>query len=291
MREPRQKQSMPDPSSLTPDQIRTMSYNELVALVRETNRFPGGRRSIHRIASRLMLTSSSRVLEIGCATGSTAIELKRLVGCDIYAVDINPVAIAEAQRRADVENLAIDFATADAADIPKPDQSFDIIICGNVTALIDDKAKAVAEYDRVLKSGGVIVAAPMYYLEPPSTQLIADVRAAVQVDLPIAYREEALDFYFQLGFETYDVIDYAFDEVSQEHVDSVVSGLLASPHLDALQPASAEALRNVYANYMHLFRRNLALMGFSILFLRKTHFVEDEELFTAHEVAKAGLNP
>ena len=271
-------------AQLTPTDIRAMNYNDLIALVRETNRIPGGRRTVHLIASRLMLTRESKVLEIGCATGSTTIELARLTGCKISAIDLNPTSIAEAKRRATLLGVDIDVKVADALAVPEPDASFDALICGNVTALINDKAKAVREYDRLLKEGGMLIAVPMYYVTQPSNDLVNKVRRAIQVDIPIHDREQALELYLNLGFEVYDILDFAFDDIPLERVKNVSRDILAREHLSGLMPQTRETLEDVYMEYMELFRNNLALMGYSVMLLRKTAFVEDPELFTARPV-------
>jgi ubiquinone/menaquinone biosynthesis C-methylase UbiE len=276
-------------SSLTEADIGAMSYNDLIGLVQETNRLPGGRRSVHLIASRLMLHRESRVLEIGCATGSTAIELSRLAGCCPTAIDINSRSIAEARHRARKVGADVKFMVADATDVPLPDASFDVVICGNVTALVSDKLAMVAEYRRLLREGGVLVAAPMYYVRPPPKTLVERVRAAIRVNIPVLYRDDALRFFLALGFETYDLLDFEFDDVSQQRVDQVCDEVLAREHLRLLPTRTKRALDKTYSEYMALFRENMTLLGFTILFLRKTHFVEDSELFTAHPVRGPSL--
>ena len=76
----------------TVEQIRAMSYNELIGLVRETNRTPGGNRAIAAIARRLFVDARSTVLDIGTSTGSTALELTRLTGCAVVGIDKNEAA-------------------------------------------------------------------------------------------------------------------------------------------------------------------------------------------------------
>jgi SAM-dependent methyltransferase len=276
-------------SSLTEADIAAMSYNDLIGLVQETNRLPGGRRSIHLIASRLMLHRDSRVLEIGCATGSTAIELSRLTGCCPTAIDINPRSIAEARHRALEVGATVKFMVADATNVPLPDASFDVVICGNVTALVSDKLAMVAEYRRLLREGGVLVAAPMYYVRPPPEALVERVRAAIQVNIPVLYRDDALRFFLALGFETYDLEDFEFDDIPQQRVDQVCDEVLAREHLKSLPAATKRALDTTYSEYMALFRENMTMLGFTIMFLRKTRFVEDSELFTAHPVRRSPL--
>jgi len=274
----------PDIAQLSAEDIRAMRYNDLIGLVRETNRFPGGRISLHRIASRLMLTPQTRLLEIGCATGSTSIELSRLVGLTPTAVDLNPRSLIEARRRAEEVGAHVEFVQADATKLPFEDGSFDVVICGNVTALIDDKNAAVAEYKRVLSEGGFLVAAPMYYRNPPATSLVDRVRAAIQVDIPVLDRDDALAFFYQIGLEAYDEVDFAFDDIPVASVNDFCRDILGRKHLRALSDSALEALREVYTSQMLLFRDNMAILGYTIIFLRKTRFIEDPELFVAREV-------
>ena len=101
-----------------------MSYNDLIGLVRETNRPPGGIKVLEAIASRLLLGPNKHLLEIGCATGWTSIELGLLTGCRITAIDLNPASVAEARRRADRAGLTnVEFEVADASDLPPPKAS------------------------------------------------------------------------------------------------------------------------------------------------------------------------
>jgi ubiquinone/menaquinone biosynthesis C-methylase UbiE len=268
-------------AALTTESILAMSYNELIALVRETNRFPGGRRSVLQIVQRLMLNRDSRLLEIGCATGSTSIEISRIVGCRPTAIDINPDSITEAKRRAEEVEANVDFIVADATQLPMLDGAFDVTICGNVTALVDDKSAAVSEYIRVLREGGILVAAPLYYVRPPPDELVDQVREAIQVNIPILYRKDALEFFYGIGLEVYDELDFEFDHIQEEIVETFCHHILNREHLKALNSAAKQTLDERYREYMMLFRENMEYLGFTILFLRKTRFIEDPELFTA----------
>ena len=267
--------------------INSMSYNELIGLVRETNRTPGGNRSIHRVASRCFLDRTSRVLEIGTSTGSTAIELGSLVGCEVIGIDVNSQSINEASRRAGLEGLTrVRFQQADATRLPFEDESFDLVFCGNVTSLIRDRHAALNEYQRVVRSGGYVAAIPLYYIETPPATLVDEVRRAIQVDIPVHHKAQATQFYCDSAqLELYDAFDYRFDTITEERVSSFCDEILLRPHLATLSEVARIALRDLYTRYMLLFRRNLSLMGFTIMILRKTGFKPDPELFTSREVA------
>jgi SAM-dependent methyltransferase len=267
-----------------------MSYNELIGLVRETNRPPGGMISLQVLAQRLHLNPSTRVMEIGCATGWTALELGQLTGCKIYAIDINEESINEARQRARNRGLDnVEFHVADAAKVPLPDGWADVVFCGNVTALVSDPERVIAEYKRVLKPGGFLVAIPMYYRTKPSDELVKEVREAIQVNIPVLYRDTALEFYQSFGLETFEAHDFAFDERSEADVEAFVSSILRRPHLGALTPEEQGELATTYGRHMQLFRRNLAIMGYTVLLLRKPYDDEDPELFTARQVPEPAL--
>jgi SAM-dependent methyltransferase len=278
---------MTDLSTLTPEDIKRMSYNELIGVVRETNRPPGGRRSITQIANSCFLRRESRVLEIGCSTGTTAIELARLVGCEITGIDINEISLTEARGRADAHRLKnVKFEKLDATRLPFPDESFDLVFCGNVTSLVDDKDAAFREYRRVTRFGGFIAAIPMYYVETPPQPMVDRVRKAIQVNIPIAYRDDAVRFYMADDFELFDAIDFHFAKLKPEEVQSFCREILARPHLASLPTATRSTLEAIYAEQMELFRENLSHMGFTILLLRKTALKEDQELFVASVVGR-----
>ncbi|MEV5954543.1 class I SAM-dependent methyltransferase [Streptomyces sp. NPDC051987] len=272
---------------LTAQQIRAMNYNELISVVRETNRPPGGVKTISHLAVGAHLDKDSHVLEIGTSTGITAIELARLVGCRVTAIDINERSIAEARRRA--ESLGVDhlitFEVNDATATGYPDDTFDLVFCGNVTSLIPDRAKALAEYSRVVKPGGFIAAIPMYYVKQPSEQLLADVTAAIQVTVEPLDESYWLDFFLGDGRIPFSRAQYTFDWISDEVVDSFVRDILARPHLDELSAEAREVLAEQYAVYMRLFRDNLAQMGYTELLVRcEADELGEPELFDSSPV-------
>jgi ubiquinone/menaquinone biosynthesis C-methylase UbiE len=110
------------------------------------------RQAARRIAAHL--NSGPRVLEIAPGPGYLAIELARLTGGSVTAVDISRsfVRIAEDNaRRADVR---VGFEVGDAADLPFPDDQFDFIVCRAAFKNFSRPLVALNEMHRVLKPGG-----------------------------------------------------------------------------------------------------------------------------------------
>lgn len=263
--------------------IEKMDYNQLIGLVRETNRTPGGYKSLARIAQNSFLKPDSRVLEIGTSTGITSIELASTVGCKLNAIDINPVSIEEAKARAKrkgVDHL-IDFEIQDATNTTFADGTFDMVFCGNVTSLISNREKAFQEYNRVLKEGKCLAAIPMYYIKQPSEKLLDDVRAAIQVNIIPWDKKYWFDFFTQGTLDLVWYENYKFDYIEDAEIEKFTDDILSREHLKELNKDAYETLVKKYKEYMFLFRDNLSHMGYSLMLLRKEDKAIDPELFTS----------
>src|SRR5215475_8531582 len=98
------------------------SYDLLVCMVTL-----GRERSLRqRMLHPARLQVGEAVLDVGCGTGSLAIEAKRAVrsGGLVHGVDASPEMIARAHRKARKAGLDIAFATAPAQALPFPDGRF-----------------------------------------------------------------------------------------------------------------------------------------------------------------------
>lgn len=279
-----------DFASLRAADVEAMSYNELIGIVRETNRIPGGSATVHAIANRCHVSESDCVLDIGTSTGSTAIELGLLTGCHVVGVDLNETSLAEAARRAERSGAkTVEFRRGDATELDLADASMDVVICGNVTSLVSDRARALGEYRRVVRPNGFVVSVPMYYVDEPSEDLVQRVRDAIQVPITPQFRREATDLYLSPELELLDELDFRFDWIEDAGVDRFCDDILGRPHLDELAPDARTALSGAYRAAMHLFRDNLALMGFTIMVFRKSADRVDPELFTATSTDRSSV--
>ena len=104
-----------------------------------------------------------RVLDAGCGTGRTAIELAQR-GIEIVGVDLDAVMLQQARAKAP----QLDWRLGDLSVIAL-DKSFDLIVmAGNVMIYLTPgtEAATVANMARHLKPGGLLVAA--FELTPPS---------------------------------------------------------------------------------------------------------------------------
>lgn len=106
--------------------------------------------------ARLHLGES--VLDVGCGTGTLALEASQHVGKTGRVSGIDPSAplLAGARRKAKRASLPIDFQNGQIEHIPFPDQSFDVVLSTFVLHHVPDdlKRQGLAEIVRVLKPEG-----------------------------------------------------------------------------------------------------------------------------------------
>lgn len=274
---------------LTKEDIKNMSYNEMIGLVRETNRTPGGLNTIKTVSRMLNLNNSTKILDIGTSTGHTALEFGRLLNCEVIGIDINDESIKTATERCRRFKLdKVKFQLDDATSMSFDNGIFDVVFAGNVTSLVSNRESALNEYWRVLKPNGYLVAVPMYYLETPSDDLIENVRKAIQVNIKAQYKEDWQNFFLRENDEVFEAIDFKFKKCSDEEIDSFCKNILSREHLKLLSNDSMQELKERYYKYMHLFNENNSHMGFTIYIIRRkeSDIFNDPELYHSERIEK-----
>jgi SAM-dependent methyltransferase len=264
----------------TDPSVEDLTYMDLIGLVGETNRPPGGLDSVLRFVDDTALTDDDDVLEIGTSTGFTAIELARLIGCSVTGIDLNEESLAEARDRAETLGVSdtVTFERADATDLPYPEESFDVVCIGNVTAYVGDREAAVAEAERVLMPGGFFVAIPMYYHRDPSPDLLDAVGSAVGADIERTDKEYWLDLFEAGDLRRRAVSDFEFEFVPESRVEQYVDGVLDRADLSGFTAAERDRIAERYRSYLLLFRENLQHLRHSVVVYRK-ETVWERELF------------
>jgi SAM-dependent methyltransferase len=122
---------------------------------------PGGERLTRRLAELAGIGPRSRVLDVACGHGTTALLLAREFGCDVVGVDLGARAIeqaAAAARAAGLDRRA-SFLVGDAEALPVADSSFDVVLSECSLCTFPDKQRAVAEMTRAVRPGGVVAIA------------------------------------------------------------------------------------------------------------------------------------
>ena len=94
-------------------------------------------------------------LDIGCGEGFNTRQLARL-GARMQAIDIAPTFVRHAQETEQTEPLGIEYAVADATDMPFASSSFDFATAFMSMMDMADHGAALCEAARVLRPGGFL---------------------------------------------------------------------------------------------------------------------------------------
>jgi ubiquinone/menaquinone biosynthesis C-methylase UbiE len=107
---------------------------------------------------RIGIKPGSRVLDVACGTGNTALPAAR-AGASVTGVDIATNLLEQARKRAAAEGLEIRFDEGDAEQLPCPDQAFDVVLTMFGAMFAPRPQVVAAELIRVCKPGGLIAMA------------------------------------------------------------------------------------------------------------------------------------
>jgi len=116
------------------------------------------------------LPSAPEIIDIGCGPGMQTLELARLSGGQVTALDNHPPFLEHLKRDAAAAGLtgAITTLEGDMAALPFPALSFDLIWCEGAIFIIGFEA-GLRYWQRFLRPGGSIVVSEMVWLRdnPP----------------------------------------------------------------------------------------------------------------------------
>lgn len=99
-------------------------------------------------------------LDVGCTLGFYTFPASSIVGESglVIALDINPELIERVSRKAERSAFGnVETLVADACETGLPSESVDIVFLHLVLHDIDDKPRAIREFDRVLRPRGRLV--------------------------------------------------------------------------------------------------------------------------------------
>lgn len=134
------------------------------------------------------LVPGQRVLDVGCGSGDL---LAHLGDLRLSAAGIDPAPGMVTRARGVAP--AADIRSAEAADLPWDDDTFDLAIAVNALHLADEAAPALAEMSRVVVPGGHVAIVTWADRQHNDVDVIARALAADDGDEPVPDDEPAHD--------------------------------------------------------------------------------------------------
>jgi ubiquinone/menaquinone biosynthesis C-methylase UbiE len=118
--------------------------------------------AVQRQAAQLTagLPEDARILEVAPGPGYLAVEMARL-GFDVTGVDLSATFVQLATDAAHRAGVGARFLRADAADLPLPDGSVDLVVCQAAFKNFGRPVAALDEMHRVLRPRGTAVIGDM----------------------------------------------------------------------------------------------------------------------------------
>lgn len=104
------------------------------------------------------LPNGGRILDVGCGTGGSLIEMQRLFGekYEVAGIDVVQLQIDLTVARLKEYGVQAEVSLYDGVNIVYPDASFDAIYTSDVLGHVQDVGAWLTELHRVLKPGGVL---------------------------------------------------------------------------------------------------------------------------------------
>ena len=274
-----------DQNRLTKTDIEQMSYTDFIALLDETNRCPGGKKTIRRIRELVHIDDKTKILDVGSNTGFTSLELARITSANISGIDVSESCVSQANKSLskDTESMRsrVTFQVASAYSIPFPDDNFDLIMVGGATGFMDDKSKAIREYLRVLRPWGFLVMSPLTYHTQPPQQIVDDISKIIGTTIKPMTTEDWVNTVYVAtkDFELYFNEPHKLSPRTSREIDEYIDYFLKKDHVKNLSEVVKGAIRNRWLSILKVFNENHKFLGYSIIVFRKRLVVEEPELF------------
>ena len=108
-----------------------------------------------RLVDACGIGSSMRVLDVGAGTGNASIPAAQR-GATVTASDLTPELLEAGRRRAEAEDVDLEWVEADAENLPFEDGSFDVVMSAIGVMFAPHHQEAADELIRVCRPGGKV---------------------------------------------------------------------------------------------------------------------------------------
>jgi len=135
--------------------------HSFLARLGKTKLRPGGKAATNWLIDKAQINADTRILEVACNMGTTMIMLAERYGCKVTGIDKDEKAVAKAKENIKSAGLEdkLSASVGDAFALPFDDESFDVVINEAMLTMLvgENKGRALSEYSRVLKKGGILL--------------------------------------------------------------------------------------------------------------------------------------
>jgi len=183
-------------------------FDNLDAPDEEEELFRASDRWNEYMLGKSVIDSKSRVLDVGCGNGHTAIYLGNQTNCDVVGIDISQTHVDNAKQRAtSFPNLKLSFEKASATNLVFPDNYLTHVWSQGTLLHIHEREVALREFYRLLDRGGILIFDDLVTLVSQvkeSTLKYVDERMQLsQLFSPNSYK----DYLMQASFQVLDSLD------------------------------------------------------------------------------------
>jgi SAM-dependent methyltransferase len=211
---------------------------------------------IRLLGDYLRLTSESRVLDIACGKAGPALILAATFGCRILGIEKLAAFADEGRARVAAAGLddLIAIETADAAEIPLEDETWDAALCLGASFVWGTMTEAAPVLAAAVRAGGFVAIGEPFWRQPPP----ADSEFAEYAALP-----ETVERFERAGLALTGLIassDDDWDRYESLHWRAVEEWL-ALHQDDPIAPEFRRRHESYRRDYIHSQR---ALLGWAI---------------------------
>jgi SAM-dependent methyltransferase len=198
------------------------------------------------------------LLELAAGTGRLTRHLAAAAGPDtrIVATDLQPPMI-DRGRALLADHPRVEWDVADAADLPFADESFDVVVCQFGLMFLPDKAVGLAEWHRVLRPSGRVLAMVWDSLAANAAAAIVqgELESIFPQDPPrmlhtpysMHDRDELRALATGAGFTDVAVREVAIESESPSAADTATGFLFGTPTSGALAQRAPDRLDEIHA--------------------------------------------
>lgn len=154
------------------------------------------------------ISNTDKVLECACGTGAISVFLAP-VCAKLYATDYSVGMLKQAKKKLSCYDNVI-FKKADITSLKVKDDTFDVVVAGNVIHLLPDPRLALNELTRVCKHGGKLIIPTYINGSKGTNQYAVKFLEKLGANFKRQFDETTYkSFFLEMGYEdvSYEVIE------------------------------------------------------------------------------------